>query len=233
MTRAAAIGESKLAVPVGRSMELTREPGSVGGSVELTREPEPEPVGGSVEPEPEPEPESESAGGFVEPTGKSEPVGGSAELAELCRQAGRLVARTAGPLRRIRLRSGDALLEIEWHGGEANSGPGTGAGTPGGSAPNAAPFAVPAVTGAAIGTDGRRTVLAPMVGTYYQAAEPGGAPFVEVGDKVEPGQVVCIVEAMKLMNEVVADQVGRVVEVLVHDGEPVEFGQPLIALVPA
>jgi acetyl-CoA carboxylase biotin carboxyl carrier protein len=72
-----------------------------------------------------------------------------------------------------------------------------------------------------------------MVGTYYQAAEPGGSPFVEVGDKVEPGQVVCIVEAMKLMNEVVADQAGRIVEVLVRDGEPVEFGQPLIALVPA
>jgi acetyl-CoA carboxylase biotin carboxyl carrier protein len=162
---------------------------------------------------------------------ESESIGGTVELAELCRQAGRLVAETAGPLRRLRLHSGEASLEIEWHGGEAAVGPGTGVAAPVGSAANSgtAPFTVPAATG----TDGRRTVPAPMVGTYYQAAEPGGPPFVEVGDKVEPGQVVCIVEAMKLMNEVVADQAGRVVEVLVHDGEPVEFGQPLIALVSA
>ncbi|MFD0974537.1 acetyl-CoA carboxylase biotin carboxyl carrier protein [Plantactinospora endophytica] len=149
------------------------------------------------------------------------------ELTELRRQAGRLVAETPGPLRRIHLRSGDTVLEVEWQGTAA---PPDRVGTP---APVLADSAARTVPARDAGDDGRRIVAAPMVGTYYRAAEPGGAPFVDVGDKVQPGQVVCIVEAMKLMNEVVADQVGRVVEVLVRDGEPVEFGQPLIALLPA
>ncbi|GAA3751284.1 hypothetical protein GCM10022225_39600 [Plantactinospora mayteni] len=165
-----------------------------------------------------------------QPTEAAEPADRETALGELRRQAGRLLTETAGPVRRIHLRSGDAVLEIEWHGA---SGPPE----PGGVVPAPAPADLPArpVPAAASGADGdgRRTVVAPMVGTYYQAAEPGGAPFVEVGDKVEPGQVVCIVEAMKLMNEVVADQVGRVAEVLVRDGDPVEFGQPLFALLPA
>ncbi|MBF9133007.1 acetyl-CoA carboxylase biotin carboxyl carrier protein [Plantactinospora sp. S1510] len=230
MTRASVAGNPELVVPVGGPADLAGEPElvvPVGGPADLAGNSEPKPAGvPASDSDPDSSPDSESE---PEPA----PVGGTAELAELCRQAGRLVTETAGPLRRIRLRSGEAVLEIEWHGGEAVVGPGTGAAALAGSAANSAPSAVPAVTGAAIGSDGRRTVLAPMVGTYYQAAEPGGPPFVEVGDKVEPGQVVCIVEAMKLMNEVVADQVGRVVEVLVHDGEPVEFGQPLIALVSA
>ncbi|GAB3977435.1 acetyl-CoA carboxylase biotin carboxyl carrier protein [Plantactinospora veratri] len=157
------------------------------------------------------------------------------ELAELCRQAGRLLSETAGPVRRLHLRSGDTVLEIEWHGPPGSAEPGGPAGhTPAGLAAAApADAANRASRPAEDDGAGRRTVSAPMVGTYYQAAEPGAAPFVEVGDKVEPGQVVCIVEAMKLMNEVVADQPGRVAEVLVRDGEPVEFGQPLIALLPA
>ena len=77
------------------------------------------------------------------------------------------------------------------------------------------------------------TVRAPVVGTFYRAPEPGAPPFVAVGDLIRPGQVVGIVEAMKLMNEVTADQAGRVVEVLVDDGQPVEYDQPLIALEPA
>ncbi|MFY1692028.1 acetyl-CoA carboxylase biotin carboxyl carrier protein [Plantactinospora sp. WMMB782] len=171
--------------------------------------------------------------------------GGEVELAELRRQAGRLLAETAGPVRRIHLRRGDTVLEIEWHAPTAPAGPAGASGSPPAGVPGhsstGAPGHLPAVAGTGpdgsagplVGGDARRTVLAPMVGTYYQAAEPGGAPFVEVGDKVEPGQVVGIVEAMKLMNEVVADQGGRVAEVLVRDGEPVEFGQPLIALLPA
>ncbi|MGI5216221.1 acetyl-CoA carboxylase biotin carboxyl carrier protein, partial [Plantactinospora sp. CA-290183] len=116
------------------------------------------------------------------------------------------------------------------HGAEAGPADGTGGGRTGGAQ---VPVPAPTPAGATVGGGTPLTVLAPMVGTYYQAAEPGGAAFVEVGDKVERGQVVGIVEAMKLMNEVVAEQAGRVVEVLVVDGEPVEFGQPLIALVPA
>ncbi|MEO3745762.1 acetyl-CoA carboxylase biotin carboxyl carrier protein [Plantactinospora sp. B5E13] len=158
--------------------------------------------------------------------------GDRTELAELRRQASRLLAETSGPLRRIHLRRGDAVLEIEWQAEPVT--PGDGVGT---SPFDVAPVpAVPPSNGTVREedvTDVRRILPAPLVGTFYRSPEPGGPPFVEVGDRVEAGQVVCIVEAMKLMNEVVAEQAGRVVEVLVGDGDPVEFGQPLLALVPA
>ena len=76
-------------------------------------------------------------------------------------------------------------------------------------------------------------MLAPLVGTFYRAGQPGAKPFVEVGDVVEAGQTVCIVEAMKLMNEVVAGEAGRVAEILVENGEPVEFEQVLMYLEPS
>ena len=81
--------------------------------------------------------------------------------------------------------------------------------------------------------DLRIPVLAPLVGTFYRAAQPGAKPFVEEGDVVEIGQAVCIVEAMKLMNEVAAGESGRVAEVVAKDGEPVEFEQVLMYLEPA
>ena len=81
--------------------------------------------------------------------------------------------------------------------------------------------------------DNRIPVLAPLVGTFYSASTPGSKPFVEVGDVVETGQTVCIVEAMKLMNEVAAAEGGKVAEVCVKDGDPVEFDQVLIYLEPA
>ena len=81
--------------------------------------------------------------------------------------------------------------------------------------------------------DNRIPVLAPLVGTFYSAAQPGAKPFAQVGDVVETGQTVCIVEAMKLMNEVAAAEGGRVAEICVKDGEPVEFDQVLIYLEPA
>ena len=87
--------------------------------------------------------------------------------------------------------------------------------------------------GSTPGSGSRDCVVAPMVGTFYRAAEPGATPFVEVGDLVEPGQVIGIVEAMKLMNHITAEHAGKVAEVLVGNGEPVEFDQPLIALVSA
>jgi len=74
-------------------------------------------------------------------------------------------------------------------------------------------------------------VVAPLVGTFYRAAQPGGKPFVKVGDHVEPGQQVAIVEAMKLMNPVEADRPGCVAEFLLPDGTAVEYGQALIAIV--
>jgi acetyl-CoA carboxylase biotin carboxyl carrier protein len=82
-------------------------------------------------------------------------------------------------------------------------------------------------------TDTRIPVLAPLVGTFYGAPQPGAKPFVEVGDTVEAGQPVCIVEAMKMMNEVVAGESGKVLEIAVENGEWVEFEQVLIYLEPA
>ncbi|WP_442934106.1 biotin/lipoyl-containing protein [Micromonospora sp. CPCC 205561] len=140
-----------------------------------------------------------------------------AVLAELRRHARHLVAELAGPLRRVRLRSGDTVLEVEWQG-------------PAAAAPVAArPETPPAVAE----PPGRHTVRAPLVGTFYRAPEPAAAPFVSVGDLVRAGQVVGVVEAMKLMNEVTADRGGRVAELLVADGQPVEYDQPLVALDPA
>jgi len=73
-------------------------------------------------------------------------------------------------------------------------------------------------------------VVSPMVGTAYRAPEPGSRPFVEVGDTVRVGQVVMIVEAMKTMNQIVSDAAGTVREVFVEDGQPVEYGEPLLAI---
>ena len=75
-------------------------------------------------------------------------------------------------------------------------------------------------------------IPSPMVGTFYRASAPGEAPFVEVGDRVRSGQTVCIIEAMKLMNEIEAEVSGQVMEVLLQNGEPVEYGQPLMRINP-
>jgi acetyl-CoA carboxylase biotin carboxyl carrier protein len=73
-------------------------------------------------------------------------------------------------------------------------------------------------------------VKSPIVGTYYGSPSPGAAPFVSPGDHVEKGQVICIVEAMKLMNEIEADASGEVVRCLVTNGQPIEYGQPLFSI---
>jgi acetyl-CoA carboxylase biotin carboxyl carrier protein len=75
-------------------------------------------------------------------------------------------------------------------------------------------------------------VPSPMVGTFYRSPAPGEAAFVEVGDRVKAGQSVCIIEAMKLMNEIEAEVSGQVMEILVQNGEPVEYGQPLMRINP-
>ncbi|HEV2272985.1 MAG TPA: acetyl-CoA carboxylase biotin carboxyl carrier protein [Acidobacteriaceae bacterium] len=73
-------------------------------------------------------------------------------------------------------------------------------------------------------------VKSPIVGTFYESPSPGASPFVKIGDQVENGQVLCIVEAMKLMNEIESDAAGEVVKRFVSSGQPVEYGQPLFAL---
>jgi len=74
------------------------------------------------------------------------------------------------------------------------------------------------------------TVKSPIVGTFYDSPSPGSAPFVKVGDIVEAGQVLCIVEAMKLMNEIEADAAGEIVQRIATSGQPVEYGQPLFSI---
>ncbi|MEW1585316.1 acetyl-CoA carboxylase biotin carboxyl carrier protein [Micromonospora vinacea] len=157
-------------------------------------------------------------------------VDGEEALAGLRRQAQHLIAELAGPVRRIRLRSGPAVLEVEWHPEDATRTelPVVPAqATPTAPPPGAPPTAIrPLAPGSA-------AVRAPIVGTFYRAPEPGARPFVAVGDLVRPGQPVAIVEAMKLMNEVTADRAGRVAAILVEDGQPVEYDQPLVQLDPA
>lgn len=73
-------------------------------------------------------------------------------------------------------------------------------------------------------------VTAPMIGTFYSCPSPGEAPFVEIGDEVEVGQVIGIIEAMKIMNEIISDRSGVVVDVLIDNAQPVEYGSPLLRL---
>jgi acetyl-CoA carboxylase biotin carboxyl carrier protein len=112
-------------------------------------------------------------------------------------------------------------------------------------APTAAASAVPASAPAASGradsapatadaapADNSHIVKSPIVGTYYEAAEPGKPAFVSVGDHVKSGQALCIVEAMKLMNEIESDVSGKIVQVFMQNGQPVEYSQPLFAILP-
>lgn len=78
--------------------------------------------------------------------------------------------------------------------------------------------------------DSSKTIDAPIVGVFYAASAPGKAPYVSTGKKVKKGDVVCIIEAMKCMNEIQAEEDGEIVEVLVNDGELVEYGQPLFKI---
>ena len=96
------------------------------------------------------------------------------------------------------------------------------------AAPAASPAAAPAAPVAAAKAD--HTVTAPMVGTFYVAATPGAKAFVDIGSEVNVGDTLCIIEAMKMMNQIESDKAGRVTAVLVKNGDPVEFGQPLFII---
>jgi acetyl-CoA carboxylase biotin carboxyl carrier protein len=91
------------------------------------------------------------------------------------------------------------------------------------AAPTAAPASVTV-------SEDLHTIKSPIVGTFYAAASPEAPPFVKVGDVIQVGQVVCIIEAMKLMNEIEADVSGELVRVLIENGQPVEYGQGLFAI---
>ena len=138
-----------------------------------------------------------------------------------------LIKRLEGStVQRFSVEAGDTKIEIE-------------RGMPAGVVAGAAPMAGAAAPGA-MGDeggepemDGRHPIKAPLVGTFYRASQPGSPPFVSEGDVVEVGQTVGIVEAMKLMNQVQADQAGTVAEIAVEDGAWVEFEQVLIYLEPS
>ena len=96
------------------------------------------------------------------------------------------------------------------------------------------PPPVETAAAAPVGREPIATVVeAPVVGTFYRAGAPDAAPFVEVGDRVEPGDVLCVIEAMKLMNDIKAEFAGEIVEVLAENGQAVEYGQPLLTILPA
>jgi acetyl-CoA carboxylase biotin carboxyl carrier protein len=92
------------------------------------------------------------------------------------------------------------------------------------------PAAAAAAVAAAAAATADQTVTAPMVGTFYSAPAPGAKPFVDIGSEVKPGDVLCIIEAMKMMNQIESDKAGRIVSVLAKNGDPVEFGQPLFVI---
>ncbi|RYY01688.1 MAG: acetyl-CoA carboxylase biotin carboxyl carrier protein [Gammaproteobacteria bacterium] len=96
------------------------------------------------------------------------------------------------------------------------------------AAPVAAPTAAPAP--AAAPAIAGHIIKSPMVGTYYGAPSPGSPNFVEVGKQVKVGDVICIIEAMKMMNQITADKAGTIESILVQDGNPVEFDQPLVTI---
>jgi acetyl-CoA carboxylase biotin carboxyl carrier protein len=98
----------------------------------------------------------------------------------------------------------------------------------------AAPYIAPALPATSAGEHKPRndeyTVTSPMVGTYYSAASPGAKAFVEIGSEIKIGQILCIIEAMKMMNQIESDKAGTVTSILAKNGEPVEFGQPLFII---
>ena len=108
------------------------------------------------------------------------------------------------------------------------------AASPAPQAPAAAPAPAPQLPATAAGEHKPRnddqTITSPMVGTYYSASAPGAKPFIELGMEIKVGQILCIIEAMKMMNQIESDKAGRVTAILAKNGEPVEFGQPLFVI---
>ena len=156
------------------------------------------------------------------------------ELVEAVWKLRDLIADLEGPtLERFTVAAGEYTIEIERaapepSGGSLATGAGPGPGVDPGARTASGVFAAIDPSQA----DKRMPVLAPLVGTFYAAAQPGAKPFVQIGDAVDAGQAVCIVEAMKLMNEVASGEAGRVAEIVVENGEWVEFEQVLMYLEP-
>jgi acetyl-CoA carboxylase biotin carboxyl carrier protein len=124
-------------------------------------------------------------------------------------------------------------LKRGWDGGSSAAAPARPAPATAASSGRSAPgesHAAPAAPAAPAET--HHIIKSPIVGTFFSSASPDSAPFVKAGDHVKAGQVVCIVEAMKLMNEIEADVAGTIVKALVENAQPVEYGQPLFSIKP-
>jgi acetyl-CoA carboxylase biotin carboxyl carrier protein len=140
------------------------------------------------------------------------------QLEQVVKEAGKLVTMLeTTSVRRLSLQAGDFKIEIERAFAEGATA----------LSVSAAPAAAAAGPGT---TESRHLVLAPLVGTFYLTPNPSAKPFVEVGSRVQPGQPIGIIEAMKLMNEVVADAAGVVVKILVENAQPVQYEQPLVEI---
>ena len=149
---------------------------------------------------------------------------GATSLAALRQHAQELIKTAGRPVRSVRLRAGDDLIEVEWADGPGTltSPPARGIGPSGIDEPGDEVTGGPALV----------EVTSPLVGTFYQAPEPGSEPFVTEGSQVKAGDQLGIVEAMKLLNPIVADRGGRIRSIPVADTEMVEFGQTLFVLEP-
>jgi len=110
--------------------------------------------------------------------------------------------------------------------------PAPGSAPEGGAVPVVAAAAPPVPAAVPAAEEGLHTVKSPIVGTFYEAPSPGAPPFVKVGDMVEVGQVLCIVEAMKLLNEIESDFAGEIIKKLAVNGQPIEYGQELFVIRP-
>lgn len=164
-----------------------------------------------------------SPGEVTPMTGLGAPTAGPQDRSSLRDDVVELARSLPGELSRLTVRSGDRAIEVEWARPTTPAGRLVRADDPAGREEP---------TGAAELPEGSRAVRAPLVGTYYAAPVPGADPFVQVGDEVGAGQTLGIVEAMKLMNPITADEAGVVAEIRVSDAESVEYDQVLMVLRP-
>jgi acetyl-CoA carboxylase biotin carboxyl carrier protein len=148
----------------------------------------------------------------------SERAEGQGGLADVCDHAAQLISAANARLLRLSVRAGDIVVELEWPPPATST------------AESPVPAAAETGPGAATEPGPLHYIRAEMVGTFFHAPEPGAEPFVNVGDDVQTGQQVAILEVMKLMTPVAADRAGRVADILVRDGTPVEYGTSLIAI---
>ncbi|HZO28595.1 MAG TPA: acetyl-CoA carboxylase biotin carboxyl carrier protein [Chloroflexota bacterium] len=148
-------------------------------------------------------------------------------IRSLWQEARDLIKRLEGSsVQRLAIQAGEYKIEIE-------RGLAAVAAVPSGAPPLVSPGAgAPGVSDGTSIADDLAAIVAPLVGTFYRSPQPGAKPFVEEGTVVEKGQPVCIVEAMKIMNQVVADRKGRVAEIVANEGDWVEFQQVLLYLEP-